>query len=131
MRFEDCPGGDDRQRRGAKAVVSQRSGRKLFEIWGRDARIQVLQRHFGGQESELDGRQTAEPGFSALAATGVLSAATLGDWSSKPRRSRVQQIGRQWEKIATCCRLDDDEGGDTHNPHSDDEPHTYRPPIGE
>lgn len=43
----------------------------------------------------------------------------------------MQQIERQWEKIATCCRLDEDEGADTHNPYSEDEPHADRPPIGE
>jgi hypothetical protein len=43
----------------------------------------------------------------------------------------VQQTERQWEKIATCCRLDDDEGGDTHNPYSKDEPLDDRSPIGE
>lgn len=71
---------------GGQAVVSSEEDGNFSNL-GRDARIQVLQRHFGGQESELDGRQTIEPGFSALAAAGVLSAATFGDWSSKPRRS--------------------------------------------
>lgn len=43
----------------------------------------------------------------------------------------MQQIERQWEKIATCCRLDEDKGGDTHNPYSEDESLANRPPIGE
>lgn len=43
----------------------------------------------------------------------------------------MQHIERQRKKIATCCRLDDDEGGDTHNPYSKDESLANRPPIGE
>lgn len=43
----------------------------------------------------------------------------------------MQQIERQQKKSRPVAGLDEDEGGDTHNPYFEDESLANRPPIGE